>query len=334
MTQYYDVVLSTPFSNYHFFAHRLRELCGQMNLSMFVVDDVWVEEFTQKLRSGEVGVRVMLDLTANQTVEGDPYLELAREAKRQHSHVIDDPDVVAVVAHKARFHQTLVNNRIPVPETVMVDRDELSSYKVTDQVRNLVGSPFVVKPAWGDSGVGVIVNADSEFDLLKSAEQAPNADSFLIQQHVTPRLLGRYLGWFRLLYICGETIPCWWDPSTHQYHLVTPAEQRAYRLGPLHRIMRGVARASKMRKFSSEICLNDADGKFYLVDYINADPDMNPQSFYTNGVPDEVVRHVVWLLFYEAMNIVKRGHGFFDEELSESDASRNWLERRRIEQRA
>ncbi len=61
---------------------------------------------------------------------------------------------------------------------------------------------------------------------------------------------------------------------------------------------------------------------------------MNPRSFYANGVPDEVVRHVVWLLFYEAMHIVKRGHGFFDEDLSSSEADANWLERRRREQRA
>ena len=98
--------------------------------------------------------------------------------------------------------------------------------------------------------------------------------------------------------------------------------------------MKGIAKISKMKKFTSEICLHDEDEKFYAVDYINADPDMNPRSFYQNGVPDEVVRHVVWLLFYEAMHLVKKGHGFFDEELIESEAGGDWLERRRLEQQA
>ena len=57
---------------------------------------------------------------------------------------------------------------------------------------------------------------------------------------------------------------------------------------------------------------------------------MNPRSFYSNGVPDEVVRRIVWLLVYEGMHIVKRGQGFFDENLDESDG--DWLERRRLEQ--
>lgn len=54
---------------------------------------------------------------------------------------------------------------------------------------------------------------------------------------------------------------------------------------------------------------------FYAVDYVNADPDVNPRSFSANGVPDEMVRHIVWLLFYEAMQVAKRGHSFFDDEL-------------------
>ena len=94
--------------------------------------------------------------------------------------------------------------------------------------------------------------------------------------------------------------------------MVTPAQIRNYKLAPLRSIMRGIAGISRMKKFISEICLHQ-DGNFYAVDYVNADPDMNPRSFYPNGVPDEVVRHVVWLLFYEDLHMVKRGHGFSDD---------------------
>ena len=76
----------------------------------------------------------------------------------------------------------------------------------------------------------------------------------------------------------------------------------------------------------------DQDGKYYAVDYVNADPDMNPRSYYHNGVPDEVVWHIVWLLFTDAMRVVKRGQGFFDEDLSEAEGG--WLEQRRLEQMA
>ena len=328
----YDIVLSSPFPNYNFFTHRLRELCGLMGFTFFMVDDIWVKEFTQKLRSREISVRVLFDLTANQSIEGDPYLLLARDVKAQGGHVIDDPDLTAAVAHKGHFHKVLLENHIPVPETIIVSRSELDSFRVTAPIRARLGVPFVVKPAWGDSGVGVILNGYSEDDLLKSAEQAPNSDSFLIQQRLQVKQLGSHLGWFRMFYVCGEVIPCWWDPISNAYHLVTPLQVRRHKLAPLKRIMRAIARVSKMRKFTSEICLQQ-DGKFYVVDYINADPDMNPQSFYANGVPDELVRHIVWLLFYEGMSLVKKGQGFFDEELEDSELDAAWLEKRRLEQR-
>ena len=332
MARQYDIVVSSPFSNYNFFAHKMRELCGQWNLDLFIVDDEWVKEFTQKLKAKEFSVKVMFDLTANQTIEDDLYLNLAREVKRQGGTVIDDPNTTASVAHKGHFHEVLVANKVPVPQTIIVKRSEIDSFKVTSEIRKKLGIPFVVKPAWGDSGVGVILNGYSEDQLHESAEQAPNSDSFLVQQRLKMKKLGTHTGWFRMFYICGTVIPCWWDPESHEYHLVTPTQIKRFKLMPLRRIMTSIARISKMRKFTSEICMHD-DNKFYAVDYINADPDMNPRSFYANGVPDEIVRHIVWLLFYEAMTIIKKGQGFFDEDLLESEATANWLEQRKREQR-
>ena len=331
MAETYDIVLSTPFTNYDFFAHKLRELCGQMNLTYFLVNDTWVNEFHRKLESREIAVRVMLDLTANQRLSDDPYVLLAKEVKRQRGQVIDDPDITAESAHKGFLHQKLVEANVPVPETIIVPREEVGTFRLTREQKATVGVPYVVKPAWGDSGVGVVVNAHSEDALSWSAEQAPNSDAFLIQKRVDPATLGDHVGWFRLFHIFREVIPCWWNPSTHEYQMVTPGQMRRYRLAPLRRIMRGIAQVSGMKKFTSEICLHE-DGRFYAVDYVNADPDMNPRSFYANGVPDEIVRHVVWLLFYEAMHIVKRGHGYFDEELMESETEQDWLHRRQMEQ--
>ena len=78
-----DIVLSSPFSNYDFFAHQMRELCGQMDLTFFLADEVWVHEFLGKLRAKDIAVWAMLDLTANQTDPDDVYTQLAYEVTRQ-----------------------------------------------------------------------------------------------------------------------------------------------------------------------------------------------------------------------------------------------------------
>ena len=173
MSVTYDIVLSSPFPNYHFFAHRMRELCGQLNLTFFMADQVWVGDFLRKLGQREIGVRMLLDLSASQTEPEDPHLLLAREVKRQRGYVIDDPDITATAAHKGKFHQLLLENHIPVPETVIVSRGEIDRFRVTDDIKAQVGVPFVVKPAWGDSGVGVIVNGHSEFRLAAICGASP-----------------------------------------------------------------------------------------------------------------------------------------------------------------
>ena len=187
--QIYDVAIATPFSNYDFFAHRMMELCGQMGLTYFFVNELWVNEFMEKLVNKELQVRVLLDMTAAQTEEDDPFTMLAREVKRQKGYVIDDPDTVMQAAHKGYFHQVLEDNGVPVPETVIVLRDDIAAFDVDEDVVARVGLPFVVKPAWGDSGLGVVVDGYSKASLYKSAREAPNSDAFLLQRFVDPQQL-------------------------------------------------------------------------------------------------------------------------------------------------
>lgn len=318
----YDIVLA---SGSHFFASRLRELCGQLDLSFFLVEPLWINEFLAKLQQRELTVEVLIDMAADLYIPDDPYVLLAKEVKRQGGYVIDDPDLGAVMAHKGRFHQILLENHIPVPETVIVQRDDLAGFRLTGEIKDRVGVPFVVKPGWGGGGQGVIVDGYSEKDLLRCAAMAPNSDSFMIQKKLKPKRLEGHVGWFRVFHVLGEFIPCWWEPPTNVYQLLTPLQRRLYHLRPVTAITREIARISRMRLFSTEVCLTE-EGHFFAVDYLNTDPDMNPKSFYPSGVPDEVVRHIAWQLVYHAMHVAKRGHGFFDEELDEKDV--DWGDRR------
>ncbi len=63
---------------------------------------------------------------------------------------------------------------------------------------------------------------------LRSPGQAvgpvPNSGTFLIQKRLYPRENGSHVGWFRMLHICREVMPCWWNPITHEYQLVPPAQ--------------------------------------------------------------------------------------------------------------
>jgi hypothetical protein len=324
----YDIALA---NGHDYFSSRVQALCGQFDLSFFLIEPTWAAEFVRKLQARDLKVRVLIDMVSDAYQPDDIYFTLAREVKKTGGHVIDDPDTGAIMGHKAKFHQMLVAHAIPVPETVIVDRSELDTFCLTDAVFAQVGMPFVVKPAWGYGRQGVILEGRSEADLHRSAAAAPFSDSFLLQRKIVPTSLDGHVGWFRIFHVFGEVIPCWWHPMTGNYQLLTPLEERRFRLRPLTKIMRDIAQVSKIRFFSSEIALTE-DGRFFVIDYLNTECDMQAKSFWPSGVPDELARHVAWVLVEHAMTIVKRRRRPFDEELKKRDA--DWLERHEQERLA
>jgi hypothetical protein len=319
----YDVALA---NGHDYFSLRVQALCGQFDLSFFLIEPLWAAEFVGKLQTGELKVRVLIDMVSDAYQPGDIYFTLAQEVKKAGGYVIDDPDAGTIMGHKAKFHRMLVAHAIPVPETIIVERSDLDSFCLTDAVLAQVGVPFVVKPAWGYGRQGVILEGCSEADLCQSAAMAPYSDAFLLQRKIVPTSLDGHVGWFRMFHVFGEVIPCWWHPTTGHYQLVTPLEERRFKLKPLTKIMRDIAHLSKINFFSSEIALTE-DGRFFVIDYLNTECDMHAKSFWPSGVPDELARHVAWVLVDHAMAVAKRRRRPFDDELKRRDA--DWLERRR-----
>ena len=319
----YDLVLAYA---HDYFSSRVRELCGQFDLSFFLVEPIWATEFVHKLQAGEVKVRVLIDMASDAYLPDDPYFTLAKTVKQLGGYVIDDPDAGAMMGDKSKFHRLLVDHNIPVPETVIVTRSDLDSFCLTEAMLAQVGLPFVVKPGWGSGRQGVILDGQSEADLRQSAAAVPYSDAFLLQRKITPKSLEGRVAWFRVFHIFGEVIPCWWHPTTGDYQLVTPLEERRFKLQPLTRIMKDIARVSKIHFFSSEITLT-AEKRFFVIDYLNTECDMSAKSFWPSGVPDELARHVAWVLVDHAMAVAKRRRGPFDDELMQRD--QDWLERQR-----
>ena len=114
MTTRYDVALSYV---QDYFSARVQELCAQSDLTFFLIEPVWVEEFNRKFQSGEVRVRVLIDMASDAYEPDEPYFKLAKSVKQAGGYIIDDPDAGAIMGHKALFHRMLVEHHIPVPET-------------------------------------------------------------------------------------------------------------------------------------------------------------------------------------------------------------------------
>ena len=159
MPVHYDVALAYV---HDYFSSRVRELCGQFDLSFFLVEPVWVDDFLRKHQANEIKTRVLIDMASDAYQPDDPYFTLAREVKRAGEYVVDDPEKGAIMGHKAKFHTMLVEHHVPVPETIIVSRDAVSSFRDPDEVIEQLGIPCRQTSApWGSGRQGVILEGHS-----------------------------------------------------------------------------------------------------------------------------------------------------------------------------
>ncbi len=110
-------------------------------------------------------------------------------------------------------------------------------------------------------------------------------------------------GWWRVYYVFGEIIPCWWHPQTGGYRQVSLRELWMHALLPIARLTAEIARLNHMDFFSTEICMAEepvgsgvayqaAGRPFYVIDYVNDQCDLRCTSESEAGPPDAVVHHL------------------------------------------
>ena len=152
-----------------------------------------------------------------------------------------------------------------------------------------LGEHFVIKPSNGGGGEGVILGASSLDQILRARMEFPE-QKYLAQAHVTPRLIENKKAWFRSFYAAGEIYPCWWDPDTHIYAILSEQDEASHNLVELKEITKRIAAICKLDWFSTEIALTE--DHFVVVDYVNDAIDLRLQSMAMDGVPDEIVNKI------------------------------------------
>jgi hypothetical protein len=263
--------------------------CARRGISTYRVDPANLAETIHSIESGALRFRALYDRASDADTA---FLSLVALLRGPSIYRINPWDRVVRAVDKATMHLELIAHGFQVPYTVILSPFSLSQHvSVTDEQFRRLGSPFVIKPAnTTGGGTGVILHAGTIHDVLAARQEHPD-DKYLLQEKLIPRNLDGQRGWFRVYYVFGEIIPCWWDDGTHVYHELSADEERRFGLAGLRDTSRGIASICGLDFFSTEIALM-GDGRFVAVDYVNEVCDMRLQSKYHNGVPDPIVHRI------------------------------------------
>lgn len=262
------------------FLHKLDTACQAEELSLIQVNPDNLEGVLLALVANEISFRVFLDRASD--VDGN-FKRLILWARQQGVLRINKSRLARRSWNKIAMHEAFTSAGLPAPYTIVLPSCEEQPLLGPVDLEPL-GRPFVVKPAHGGGGCGVLTGA-TDWDQVVAARQKYPTDQYLLQANVEPDYLNGRPAWFRLIYCAGEVFPSWWDPHTHIYTPLTWEDQHRFNLDGLFEISQKIAGLCQLELFSTEIALTSS-GQFLIVDYVNDPIDLRSQAITPEGVPD------------------------------------------------
>lgn len=298
----YDFALIWSICPNELFTNTLIADCRQKQLSFLWVHEGNVEEITRKLETSEMKIRVALDIQATYYKPQDTYARVCYAVKDAGGVVINDPDRARFAVDKSVMYFEVLNTGIITPYTVIVRNWEPNNFKLTEEERNGLGVPFVIKPGCGFGQRGVVKEATGSMEEILKAREFDKGDNFLLQEKISPMELDGKRAWFRIFHVFHEIIPCWWDDNVSWCEQVSAEEFNRYHLAPLAKIIARIAEMTGMIWFSTEVAIDTKNDqtRFVAIDYVNDQCDMTAQSETPIGIPDDIVKFTAYSIVHAA----------------------------------
>jgi hypothetical protein len=257
--------------------------CRRHGLSLVEVTAENAERMVAAALQGQVTFQAFFDRASD--VEPQ-LLPLVRWVTERRLYAVNPFEQARRSWNKALVYERLVRAGLPTPLAITVPSFE-EQPELPPVALERLGERFVIKPAHGGGGEGVVTGATS-VEQVRAARQSFPTDQTMLQTQVTPRDIDGRPAWFRVIFCRGAVFPSWWHPESHRYTPVTAYEEDRLGLGPLRRLTRAIAVLSELELFSTEIALT-SHGRFMVIDYVNEPIDLRLQSKAADGVPDWIV---------------------------------------------
>jgi hypothetical protein len=277
------------------FVQMVERACLAQDVTLWQITPGNLLKSITALYKGETTFKTILD-RSQEDIRFDP---IHRWARDQHVRRINPAELSAWSEDKTTMHLEFIHAGLQTPYTIMfppfIEQPVLPQFDLSP-----LGKYFVIKPSNGGGGEGVILGASSIDQILRARLEFPE-QKYLAQAHVTPCVIENRKAWFRSFYAAGEIYPCWWDPDTHIYAILSEQDETSHDLVELKKITKRIAAICKLDWFSTEIALTE--DHFVVVDYVNDGIDLRLQSKAMDGVPDEIVDKIAGQLVELAKKI-------------------------------
>jgi hypothetical protein len=287
MVQTYDLATAWCWQYDEDFVGHIDRECVKRGIRSYLIHTENLSETLQQIEKGELRFKIFFDRASDQE---EAFVRLVEEVQKRRVKMINRSSLLELAIDKAAMQRKLVAERIDVPYTVILP-PWYKKLPVPSFPWEKVGTPFVVKPACGGCGDGVVKDARTTQDIQKARQQFPH-DRYLLQERIEPALIDERRAWFRVFFVFGQILPCWWDHQTKITETLSPSDIDPAVYSDIVNMMHKVAGICKLELFSTEIALT-SERKLLVIDPVNDQVDLRKKSSHLDGIPDDVVDRIV-----------------------------------------
>lgn len=250
------------------------------------------DKFRSRVEHGRLKIGVFFNTQADGVTLDSPALLLCRALKANNSLVIEDPDDIKNYADKGLQLTYLQHAGLPVPKHHVIENWK-SSKRPTNIFKNIkLNSKWVARSAIGmNRQLFVISKAKSMTKALAKAGFKPG-HRILIHRNYTPLTKGNRELRFRVWYLFGHVVPCWYQKGIPTPDILRTGDIGFPLFGRLVSLMRKIAEITLLDWFVTELVVSREHTKKELIvrEPANALAGIGPGNKPLNSVPAEVLR--------------------------------------------
>jgi hypothetical protein len=260
------------------------------DLSTFLIHPYNFPETYELIKERKLGFNYYLD-RAWDVDEG--FEKLGKMISRRKCTILNPYKNIKHAIDKASMHMEFITSGIHVPYSIIIPpHSEIEHISISLEDLAILGNPFIIKPCnTTGGGIGVVTGAETLLDVLEERIKYCD-DKYILQEKIHPVYIENKRAWFRCFWAFGKPIPVWWDDQTHIYQELNEKELIQFKLRKLNQITKKIAAITNLDFFSTEIVLTE-DNNFVVIDYMNDQCDMRLKSIHADGIPDNVVYHII-----------------------------------------
>lgn len=290
--KHFDLGFTCQAKGEDIFLQEVKRLARKYRISWLNVPKGRSAAFRKCVDEGRLKINVFLNTQLDGVSLENPSLLLLRSLKEKNCLVVEDADDVRIYADKALQLSYLKRAALPVPRYFVINGMKGNRYQDATSRHFTQGSTWLARPAMGMNHHPVVINTRAPIQQALVKAGCNPGRRMLIYKYYKPLTKGNRVLSFRIWYLFGHVVPCWYKHGDHLPAMLKPGDISSSLIARLVNLVTKISEITLLDWFVTDLVVtNGRKGERVIIqEPANALAGFGPGMKRLRSLPHEVIR--------------------------------------------